>query len=365
MRARPLAAVALLAFLAAPLAAGHGAPAGDVSPNGPFFRVLADYSDDCGGHGAASTCQGTLDLIALDVQEKADAASGELVVFRFTLDAGQTGATLKATTTFQAGGAQKSFSIQSTDNSHFTGSADQVLDARPLNDGTRFQVDAVLKLSSLGSVGDRLGGFQVESVRGSTKGDLMPGTYKTPLGTDGPAPANDPTCGCPRSVAYALQGPTYYLGLNPPSGTQMASNGQDLPVPIQLGLENKLNRAQTITVTATGADGVTAGFHAGGDGMHVEYKPQAEVALGAQDRGTTLHLNLHGERAGTSGTLTITATSDLGGRTTVQVPYTVKEASADGDPAPATHERTSKSSPAPAALLLGLALLGAALRRRA
>ncbi|MEA3204390.1 MAG: hypothetical protein QOI63_2072, partial [Thermoplasmata archaeon] len=241
MRVSPLPAVALLALLAAPLAAAHGAPAGDVLPNGPFSRVLADYSDDCGAHGSpTNNCQGSQDLIALDVQEKYDAASGELVVFRFTMDAGQAGATLKDTVTFQAGGAQRSFSIQSADNSHFTGSADQVLDARSLNDGTRFQVDAALRLSNIGKVGDKLQNFQVTAARGSTTGDLMPGTYRTALGTDGPAPAADSSCGCPRNVAYTLQGPGYYLDFTGPSGSQAATAGKDLDSPIMLNLANKL-----------------------------------------------------------------------------------------------------------------------------
>jgi hypothetical protein len=134
-----------------------------------------------------------------------------------------------------------------------------------------------------------------------------------------------------------------------------------------LTLKNSLHRtAQAITVTATGADGVTAGFHAGGDGMHVEYKQQLDLALEG-DASTVLHLNLHGDRAGASGTLTITATTDLGGRTQVQVPYTVADAGASptGGSTDGASSTPSKGSPAPGALLVGLLLLGLALRRRA
>ncbi|MCA1810670.1 MAG: hypothetical protein LC623_01500, partial [Halobacteriales archaeon] len=164
---------------------------------------------------------------------------------------------------------------------------------------------------------------------------------------------------------YTLRGPSYYAALSGPSGTQAATVGQDLPRPLMLTLKNSLHRtAQTITVTATGADGVTARFHAGGDGMDVEYRPQVDIALEG-DAATVLHLNLHGDRAGASGTLTITATTDLGGRTQLQVPYTVQEAGAGTTSGTATSQETSKGSPAPAALLLAVALLGAALRRRA
>ncbi|HEX2066871.1 MAG TPA: hypothetical protein VHI93_08675 [Candidatus Thermoplasmatota archaeon] len=354
-----------MAALAAPPAAGHGAPDADLFPNGPFHRVLADHADDCGGHGLASRCQDTNDLVALDVQERHDASRGDLVIFRFTLGDGQAGATLRTTTTFQVGGNARSFSIETTDNVHFVGTGTEaVLDARPLGEG-RFQVDALLRRDSLGPAGQRLADFQATATRGSAVGDLMPGTYRTPLGTDGPAPPGDPACGCPRKVDYPLRGPTYYFALSAPAGTQVATAGRSLPIPVQLGLENKLLRGQAVTAAASGADGVTVGFHSGGDGHGATYTPQVVVPLAAQG-GTTLHLDLRGERAGASGTLTVTVASDLGGRVQVQVPYVVQEAGAPS-PSPSGdghNHGTSKPAPLPAALA-GLALLGAALRRRA
>lgn len=352
----PLCVAALLAAL--PAASAHAAPA----PPEPFTRLLADYSDDCGPTQSLNDCRNGDDLVALDVQEVQD-----FLVFRFILDEGNPSAGSPVTNVLTLNGPDgaKSLSIRTTDDRAFSnaGGFDSVEGAKAIGDGTRFAVLAKVRLSSLGaSVGDKISGFALRSEVGGKAGDTMPGLCSNTVTPCAAASADASTVYT--KPDYTLRGPGYYAELTGPRTAQVATAGQDLATPIMLNLRNSFrNTAQTITITATGADGVTAGFHAGGDGMHVEYKPQVDLALEG-GTGTVLHLNLRGERAGASGTLTITAATDLGGRTVLQLPYTVQDAGS-ATAAPTTEPPTSKGSPAPAAALAALALLGAALRRRA
>lgn len=377
LRALPLLAATLAASLL-PAAAAHG-----ISPVPPehFQVLLQDRTDDCGPEVVAGVlqnpqdCHGANALVGLALQERWDGAQDQLV-FRFFLDAGKTGP-FTDTLTLATPAGERALSIRSSDGASFA-SAGGFEAVGPVEhrekkaDGscctTRFEVDATVARATLGlAVGDAITGFRVESKSGAAAGDEMPGGCHNTVG-DCTAPANGEYIYGGGTGSYTVRGPGYYVRLDAPSGTQQATVGQDLARPITLDLRNLLRRTdQTVSLSVAGADGVAAGFHAGGTGMGVEYRPTLDVPL-AGDAATALHLNLRGERAGASGTLTLTATTDLGGRAQVQLPYTVQEAASPtstGGGATDAPTTTTKGTSAPAAALVGLALVGAALRRRA
>jgi hypothetical protein len=365
MRTLPLLSTAVLLLASAPLAAAHGAPA----EAEPAKRLLADWTDDCGGDGGTATgsCRGSDDLIALDIKEMYDGTQNVLV-FRFTMDKGKSYPITDALTLTTPGGP-KTLAIRTTDDAGFTatGGFDSVGPAKPLNDGTRFTVDATVSFASLGvAPGDKITGFSVSSNGAAGAGDFMPGGCHNTLGdcVDTGQSSGQYVAGN-NPGSFTLRDPAAtYATLDGPSGTQTAVAGKDLPSPIQIDLKNLLHRTpQAITIKAEGADGVTAGFHVGGSGMDMmAYKPSVDVTLPG-DGTTILHLNLHGDRAGASGTLTITATTDQGGRTQLAIPYMVSDAAL---PPQTTTDSGGggKHSPAPAMALTGLLLLGLALRRR-
>jgi hypothetical protein len=306
--------------------------------------------------------------------QEAHRDAGDVLVFRFWMDKGKT---YPITDTLVVGG--KTLAIKTSDDATFSVASgfDSTLNAHGIGDGSRFTVDATVSYASLGvSPGGKLTGFTVTSKSSSGDGDFMPGGCHNTLGdcVDTGGQSGTQYIAGGGSGSYTLRGTGYYLDLTGPSGTQAAQLGQDLSSPIMLNLANKFHRLdQTVTLTVSGADGVTAGFHSG-DPSGASYKAPLTVKVNG-DSGTILHLNLHGDRAGATGTLTITATSDLGGVNTVQVPYEVKQSSGATDATSGTGAtdgqsttdagNSSKGSPAPAAPLAGLLLLALALRRRA
>lgn len=361
MRTLWLLAFVALAFLPAALA--HGAP----SPTGAYVRLLADDSDDCGGDGVASACNGSHDLIALDVREALQ--DGEpVVVFHFILDQGQAGDN-SDTLTFTANGHAHTYMIESTDGHHFTGTFDRVADAQPVfeentatPDGTRFSVDAWLRYTTLGiDDGATLAGFghnaAVQAKHGSTLGDKLPGTYWTPLG-DGPAPAADSDCGCPYQLdSYSVRGVQVYARVSADAPTiRVAATRQHI---VSLEVDNPFdNQAQRLNLSVSGADGVTAQFHSvTGEG---EYSDTAilDVAAGSP---AYEHLFVTGNEAGKSGTLVVQVDSDQGGRTVLRLPYTVTDAPASGEPTPTNNapSTTGHNSPGPAPFFAALAVLAA------
>ncbi|HUR60803.1 MAG TPA: hypothetical protein VM286_00360 [Candidatus Thermoplasmatota archaeon] len=370
MRILPLLALLVLAAAIAPLAEAHGF---SPPPTEQDQILIQDRVDDCGpeavvpGTPNANDCHGADALVGLVLQERWDGAEDQLV-FRFYLDVGTKGP-YTDTLTLTTPGGTKTLSVKSSDDKTFTAAGFDSVGAKQAvpGEGTRFLLDATISRAHLGvNVGDALTNFRVVSYSGSAKGDEMPGQCTNTLGPCN-APDTDEYVAGGGTGKYTVRGPSYYVTLGGPSGTQVATAGQDLGTPIMLDLGNRFHRlAQTVTLSVDGADGVTAGFHVG-EASGATYKQPLQVSLDG-DAGTILHLNLHGDRAGAAGTLTITATTSLGGRAQVQVPYEVHEASPVGGEPTATHghDTTSKGSPAPSAALaaLLLLLLGLALRRR-
>ncbi len=366
---RFLAAMLLATVALSPIVLAHGAS----TPADPFTRLLADQNDDCGGDGGAATgsCRGSDDLLALDVQEKWDNAAGHVLVFRFSLDKGKT-YPVANTLTFSSPAGIKTLSMKTTDDGAFqnNGGFDQISSIASLNDGNRFIVDGIVKASTLGlNLGDTLSAFKVESKANNNLGDFMPGGCKTSLGTDCPAPAPGSDTTSYSKPSYALQGTGYYASLSGDGGSiQVPLNGDSDTR--QLQVSNLFShKAQTIMVSVEGAEGVTAGFHVGAS-MDGEYQATADVGLPA--KGTTsLHLRLHGAQEGATGTLTISLTTDQGGRSQLQIPYVVTAAAVDDNSMPSTHENTvdgtssSNKSPAAGIALVGVLAIAAFLRRRA
>ena len=358
----PLAILVALAavLLNIPPAAAHGA---GQAPLDYYARILEEEGDDCGAHGtgnAAGNCRGADDLVAFDLSERDFGAGLELVV-RFWFNKG-TAFPLTDSVQFKANGFQKTLSIQSKDGQAYASESGFQSVGPVQSRGTdRYSVDAVASFSSLGiSAGQSLTDFRVESKSGSNLGDFMPGSCKANFGTDCTI---DPET--TRDVDYTLRGASYYASLTAPSQTIQVAEGSDSAI-VNVEVAGQLaSSKQTITVSLQGLDGASGGFHHGAHGDNEPYQSTATVSLTGR-QSTNLHLRLHGEQAGTSGTLTLLLTTDLGGRTTAIIPYTVTEPSVQtsSEANHSGHTSSSKGSPAAAAPLVGLALLGLALRRR-
>lgn len=366
------ATVALAALVSAlalvPLASAHGVPKPDAD-----VRLLQDWTDDCGGDGGAigGACKGSNDLIALDLIEKAD-PSGDLGVFRLFLDKGQSGSHDLTLSLGTPNGA-KSYTLHSTDDSHFSGSGlVSVGNAVSLSDGTRFSVDAAVRLSDLGGPGARLSGFKVEAKQNGAVGDFMPGGCHNTVGDCVHNSAHDSDGGNFEKPDYTLRGPTYYVTLKGPTGTQALEPGVETLAQVEANNEFP-ETPQNLHFEVAGAEGVQARFH---NPSNNQYTDAFDVSLpkagSCRCSGKTfVHLALTGQEPGASGTLTVTATTNLGGRTTVSIPYTVQAGDTGSasvtDTVGAGSETHSKGSPPPAGALVAVALLGAALlaRRRA
>jgi hypothetical protein len=369
----PVALVALVSALAlVPLAAAHGVPKPDAD-----VRLLQDWTDDCGGDGGAiqGACKGSNDLIALDLIEKADAA-GDLGVFRLFMDKGQSG-THDVSLSLSTPNGGKSYTLHSTDDAHFSGSGlVSVGNAVSLNDGTRFSVDAAVRLSDLGGPGAKLSGFKVEAKQNGAVGDFMPGGCHNKIGDCQDCPPAQQTCQWDNDGGrfvkpdYTLRGPTYYITLKGPDGSQHAEVGTETLVQVEANNEIQ-DTPQDVHFAVSDATGVRARFHNPSTNQYTDtYDVSLPQGGACRCSGKTfIHLTLNGETGGASGILTVTATTTLGGRTTVSIPYTVAAGQTGGVSVTDTigSGTHSKGSPLPAGALVALALLGSALlaRRRA
>lgn len=362
---RTALALAVLLLVAAATSA-HGPPA----KRDQDFRLLADHNDDCGDDADVSGCHGTHDLVGLDVLERHDGGLGDVVAFRLILNGGS--GSLRDVLTFKADGAAKSFELRTSDNQAFQGDKgtdrfDSVARFPATNpdgstDGSRFVVEATVRLATLGGAGAKLTDYKVEAYAGTAKGDYMPGGYVNGLGIDtANPPQGEGVTNFNRVNGYVLTGPTYYTTVDVPASATLAADGQTV-VPIRLTNPFR-STAQTATVTVAGADGFTATW-VGANGADPAVEDLAKGGSG------TAELRLRGDgHAPTAGTLTITVTTNLGGRSVHTLPYEITAAqgsTGDGTGSGAPPAAKDKDSPAPAAVLVGLALLVlAALRRTA
>jgi hypothetical protein len=377
-------ALALLAVaLLAPAASAHGAAAArEVDA-----RVLLDRDGALGFAGCAEgTCipgtgldSGALDLLAVDLREFRDANGTALLAFRTT---GQAEAAQQAgraiALTFTLGGQARTLRLEGDGLAYASADVDRVfVSPDVIGDGHAKAVEAWISLARLGAQpGDALTGIQAASLAGSTKGDIVPGTWfpanaqqqAVPYVPDhapaGPADLADPAPG-----TYTLAGPASLLGLSVDNAKPDTSQG---PATVSVTLRNPLKQLpQSIALRLFGP-----GLTVSGD-----------AATANLDAGTskTLTFTVNGPAS----TLNVTATSDLGGYASLLVPVANSHASAapgaptgsvllpakpsatvappaSTPPEPtATTASTSKKSPVAALplLLVGLALLAAARKR--
>lgn len=335
---RIIAAILLALLLFAPLAQAHGAAA----PRPQETRLLHDHNDDCGGDGVTSNCRGTIDLIALDIQELYD--GGDQVNFRFTLDKGQAGSH-KLTLSYDSPSGRKTFETTTTDQSKFTGGFDK-LAVSSAGDGTRYWLDASMAADKAGVTG-KISNFRIEARRDNTLGDFMPGGYQSPIGpVDNPNQGDGPTNYV--KPDYQARGASYYVFLTAPNA--QGSNGK---ATASFAVQNLLDAPQTVRLTVS-SEGAQASF--GGAAEKVVDVPRK----GSQD----ITVDIEGDG---DGRFTLTATTNLGGRTMRDGTYSIAETEPDptndGTTTPPTDD-DSQGAPGIPLALTALALLIAAARRR-
>lgn len=346
---RRLAILATLLLL--PVVAGHGAP-----PERSFeSRLLHDCVDDYfGGDDGFGSNRDGYDIHTLDVREAWSSALGDHMVFRIILNGeGQSTITLSLT----ADGAAKSYTWTGSGTS-WTGSFDKVtvIGTNVIQDGDRIALEGAVKNSKLGvSKGDALRDY---SVVGSNGGD----THDSVPGDDSPALSS-----CDDSELYArpdykLRGPVQYVDASFAERDVQVQAGQEKFV--TLDLENILaDAAQKVTVKLDGTD---VRLH---DPRTNDYVTMGSFDLDKRRSGGTahqtfIHVAVEGAEAG-DGTATATITTDLGGRITRTLEYTIL--AADETPTttttPAPTDAPDEESPGLGVLLLA-ALVAVALVRR-
>lgn len=355
--------VPFVLLLVVPLAAGHGAP----PPRAQDTYLLDDHNDDCGGHMATDPdrCNGTHDLVALHVQEAHDPVLGDVVKFRFFLNKGQAADGLRDVLTLKANGATKTFELRTTNNADFQGTGfDHVAKAIPVRfpsgstDGDRFLVEATVKSTALGGIGAKLTDYKLEAFRGSNnaRGDYMPGGAYNGIIDNANPDQGDEATNRVRTSGYVLTGPTYYAKTTPPSNVQLTTGGTK---EVQVALGNLLRSAdwptnQIATLSVTSPNGLAASF----DGA-------ASTAVDLPATGTVnVPLQIASQGGPLTGQLTLTVTTNLGGRTIHTVPVTV-EAAPQSSTSSTSTPLDSEGAPAPGfIMLLGVIALAVALRRR-
>jgi hypothetical protein len=205
-------------------------------------------------------------------------------------------------------------------------------------------------------VGDLIGPFKVEAYTGTNVGDFMPGGCNNVIGTCA-APAADADIAY-ELRSYRLAGPTQYVTVTAPTDTQSVPVGGEAFV--EFGLRNRLSHtAQTLTLRAGTAPGVTAGFHTGTPAAGASAPASTSVDLAAK-ADTNVHLVLAGTEAGATGVVQVTVETDQGGWQVLEIPYTVGAASSTT----AGHSTGSTSRPAAGLPLAAVAVALALLARR-
>lgn len=333
-----------LTLLVAPFVQAHGAAA----PRPQDTRLLHDHNDDCGGDGITSNCRGTLDLIALDVQEFWDGT--EKVRFRLTMDQGQSGSH-KLTFSYDSSAAgKKSFDITSSDQVTFSGGFDQ-LSVSSANDGSRFILDAVTTSEKAGlPTNAKLSNFRVEARRDNTLGDFMPGGYQGPLGAvQDPAQGDGPTNYV--KPDYLWRGPGYYTIISGPNAEGVGEKATTV-----LKIINALDAAQTVTLRLTSTAG-TATFTNGATEKVIDVARKGSVDVEIQAKGAS------------EGQIVVTATTNLGGWMQRDRAFTIEPGMTStpttAEPVDSTTDATSsEGAPALTGTLVAVGMLALVAARR-
>lgn len=352
-----LAAIALLA----PGASAHGAAA----EREVDTRVLADQDGLLGYAGCLEgLClppeglgAGALDLLALDVRELSDANGTALLAFRTIAQANveqQAGRSLSIS--FTVGGQAKTLTLTGDGLTYASSDVDRAfVSTDTIGDGHAKAIEAWVALARLGAKpGDALTDLRVATFAGTTKGDLMPGTWHSASAQDEPVPfipgeppggPDDLAAGEPG--AYTLKGPAKLLEATADRASLDTSHSA---AKLTVTVKNPLaTLPQFVTLSAAGAD------------LRVAVEP-ATVNL---DPGAskTVTLTVRGPTA----TLNVTAASDLGGHANLSVPVVNTHGATSSNSTTtttATTTESTKKSPGLSLAPLALGLAAVALARR-
>lgn len=327
-----VAAATMLLFVGlvalAPASAHTAAP-----PPDHMVRLLHDCNDDqFGGDGGGTG----YDLHALDLYEAWRDGLGDAVVFKLILN-GQGAATIRLDLT--ADGTARSYSW-TTSGSAWSGSFDRVHHQSDIGDGDRFALEGTLALSTLGvAVGAVLDDYTLTAVVGGDEGDHVPGYDGGPLGS------------CTDNFQrpdYTTKGPVQYASVNIRETEVSVDVGEERFLNVEA--ENKLkDSVQTVTLTQSGGDGVLVRFHIPSGGSDYSRSHEKELAKrGKPGDSTLIHLAVQGEEAGASGVITVTLTTELGGRVQDQVAYGVGAAAPPTDGADGTDDGDGDGNDIPA-----------------
>lgn len=359
-RATPALAALAALLLAAPIVQAHGAPV----PRDYETRLLADCNDDWfAGDGVSA--RGGYDLHAVDVRE-AYTGGQHVLVFRTIMNGdGPLELTLSLST------SEGSKSIQWTTQNGASWSADKgSTDSMGINDGDRFALEGTVPRSALGlTVGDRITDYTLTSTIDGEDGDRIPGNDRPALAA-GPCDPDDAPTSYKLTSGYTLEGPIQYARF-PARDAGDCRAGSDLSTQrllldtqkfVDMVFCNTAGQNQEFTLSVQSVAGVEAEFHEPGTNR---YTTTATTAL--QDgKGTLIHLALTASEPG-SGVIKVTLTTDLGGRTVIDVPYEVADtgASPTASQSPTSGPTDEEPTPglAPASIIGLMAALAVARRR--
>lgn len=286
----------VLAFM--PVAQAHGAPTGRAIDS----RVLTDNTQG-GDYGEISlevtnvpnpvAANEAVDLLALDVREAYGPDGSEGVWMRLVYQGGGEG-THRIELGFSVGGSQVSRFFESSDLITWAGDADFVLaEPIPVGDGYPQAMEFFLSSNSIGS--GTLTDISIVSKLNGSDGDFAPGTYQTILGLPAELPFEDS-----ETLDFVMDGPDELLRLEGFTDVDLANAGD-----LEITLTNVVGESQFVSFATQMGFGGTLGV-----------TPNS-VALGPME---TVTLTLS-PSAPISGTATLTATSDLGGRATGSFAY--------------------------------------------
>ncbi|HUR25021.1 MAG TPA: hypothetical protein VM327_03280 [Candidatus Thermoplasmatota archaeon] len=235
------AGAALLVAVLSPSAAGHEAP----PPRAFETRILHDHNDDsvivlAGKHG--------FDAIALDVREARLSTGEDALVLRLLLNGGCNAnapsdcPTLREVVRFKGPSGPQQVAFETADGGvTWMGNAASYVGPEPLNDGTRFAVEAWVPYSSFGGAeGAALEDWFVEGYGGGQSADDMPA---------GAVPGLPDPLGAAFDIgAYAL-GSRKYVSLAAEAVAPKGSPGSVVDVSVKVANLVPLGQNATFNVT--------------------------------------------------------------------------------------------------------------------
>ncbi|MFA5943902.1 MAG: hypothetical protein WC876_05495 [Candidatus Thermoplasmatota archaeon] len=322
-----IAAVVLLLTL--PGAQAHGAPPlRDVDT-----RVLVDddgllayggcVEDQC---QPAAPAEG-LDLLALDLREAAFPDGGAAIVFRVIVQSEASAPAARLVIRFTAGGSEHVVEAATADGLAYTSATfDRIDGPFDVGDGHPKAIDGWLRHATLGvAAGDVLTGIRVESRRGETPDDAMPGGWYQD-GVEVPRLPADPAdvAQTPTAGEYTLKGAASLIAFSAEPAAPDLSKG---PATVRLRLANVVGLPQFADLALDASAGVNARL--GNAGVSLDPSGSRDIDLVVSNNTA-------------SGVVRVTLVSDLGAYESVNVTV---QAPAIPTPSPSTGPASSTTAP--------------------